>query len=124
MGSCHVGRSGFDGAWTEEPLKFDNTRESRAVPPRRASRDPLPRYFAEMLAKSYDAEIVPATGCPQHRDAGSGTIMLISDLALLEEPFRAIVEEYAADQDAYFRDFVSAWVRIQENGVANLRDEY
>ena len=25
VGSCHLDRSGFDGPWTEEPLKFDNT---------------------------------------------------------------------------------------------------
>eukprot|EP00913_Durusdinium_trenchii_P026796 g25136.t1 len=25
VGKCHLDRSGFDGAWTEEPLKFDNT---------------------------------------------------------------------------------------------------
>ena len=25
VGECHLDRSGFDGPWTEEPLKFDNT---------------------------------------------------------------------------------------------------
>ena len=48
--------------------------------------------------------------------------MLISDLALLEDDkFRPWVEKYAEDQDAYFADFTDAWVRLQENGVAELR---
>ena len=25
VGKCNLDRSGFDGPWTEEPLKFDNT---------------------------------------------------------------------------------------------------
>ena len=54
-----------------------------------------------------------------------GTIMLISDLALLEDAaFKSVVEEYAADQSRFFADFVSAWTRLQENGVGDLlRDE-
>ena len=35
VGKCHLDRSGFDGPWTEAPLKFDNS------------------YFTEMLAKEY-----------------------------------------------------------------------
>eukprot|EP00616_Rhizochromulina_sp_CCMP1243_P001375 CAMPEP_0118987320 /NCGR_PEP_ID=MMETSP1173-20130426/43936_1 /TAXON_ID=1034831 /ORGANISM="Rhizochromulina marina cf, Strain CCMP1243" /LENGTH=297 /DNA_ID=CAMNT_0006938161 /DNA_START=124 /DNA_END=1014 /DNA_ORIENTATION=- len=93
VGECHLDRSGFDGPWTEEPLKFDNT------------------YFKEMMAKSYDAETA-SQGCPQHRNADTKTIMLISDLALLEDPaFKPHVETYAADQSAFFKDFVSAWVK-------------
>ncbi len=25
LGSCHISRSGFDGPWTRNPLKFDNS---------------------------------------------------------------------------------------------------
>ena len=56
VGKCHLDRSGFDGPWTEDPLKFDNT------------------YFSELMTKSYSAETT-AKGCPQHRHS-SGTIML------------------------------------------------
>ena len=69
---------------------------------------------------------------PRHRWAhrGSarhiitGTIMLVSDLALLEDPaFKAVVEEYAADQSLFFEEYASAWIKLQENGVAEqLRD--
>lgn len=105
VGSCHADRSGFDGAWTENKLKFDNS------------------YFTEMLAKkdSYTDETT-GQGCPQKKHAASGTIMLISDLALLESPFLEIVEEYAKDQDKFFSDYVSAWVKLQENGCEGLRD--
>ena len=70
VGSCHLDRSGFDGQWTEDKLKFDNT------------------YFTEMLAKKDSYTLgASAKGCPQHEHE-SGTIMLISDLALLEDPAR------------------------------------
>jgi len=105
VGGCKPERSGFDGVWTEEHLKFDNS------------------YFTELLSKPYVVETVEATGCPQHRDPESGTIMLNSDIALLEDAaFKAVAEEYARDQDAFFRDFATAWVKIQENGVSGLRD--
>ena len=49
--------------------------------------------------------------------------MLISDLALLEDPaFKVHVERYAKDQQAYFDDFAAAWVKLQENGCSGLRD--
>jgi catalase (peroxidase I) len=103
VGKCHADRSGFDGAWTESPFKFDNS------------------YFTEMLAKEY-ADETTAQGCPQKKHAGSGTIMLISDLALLESPFREYVELYAKDQEAFFKDYVAAWVKLQENGCEGLSD--
>ena len=103
VGMCHVERLGFDGQWTEDHLKFDNS------------------YFTEMLAKEY-ADETTAAGCPQKKHAASGTIMLISDLALLEAPLREHVEAYAKDQEAFFKDFVTVWVKLQENGCTGLRD--
>jgi len=104
VGECHLDRSGFDGAWTEKPLAFDNT------------------YFTEMIAKSYAAETTSA-GCPQHRNAESKTIMLTSDLALLKDTeFKKHAEAYAKDKELFFKDFVSAWVKLQELGCENLRD--
>lgn len=103
VGKCHADRSGFDGKWTEDHLAFNNS------------------YFKEMLAKEY-ADETTAAGCPQKKHGGSGTIMLISDLALLEAPFRQFVELYAKDQEAFFKDYVTAWVKLQENGCEGLRD--
>lgn len=105
VGHCHLDRSGFDGPWTADPLKFDN------------------QYFKDLLEKSYDSETT-SKGCPQFRHKASGTMMLISDLALLKDPaFKTHVETYAKDQDAFFKDYVAAWTKLQENGCENLRDE-
>uniref|UniRef100_A0A7S4VYV9 Peroxidase n=1 Tax=Alexandrium monilatum TaxID=311494 RepID=A0A7S4VYV9_9DINO len=104
VGRCHLERSGFDGPWTEEPLRFDNS------------------YFKEMLAKTYAPETT-SKGRLQHRHAGSGTIMLPADLALLQDPaFKKHVDLYAADQSLFFADFADSWVRLQENGCTNLRN--
>ena len=106
VGGCKAERSCFDGEWTEKSRVFDNS------------------YFTDLLTKTYEPETVAATGCPQHRSR-AGTIMLVSDLALLEDPaFKAVVEEYAADQSLFFEEYASAWIKLQENGVAEqLRDE-
>ncbi|KAL7437321.1 hypothetical protein ACHAXM_005712 [Skeletonema potamos] len=103
VGKCHADRSGFDGKWTEDHLTFNNS------------------YFTEMLAKEY-ADETTAKGCPQKAHKATGTIMLISDLALLEAPYRETVELYAKDQEAFFKDFTAAWVKLQENGCEGLRD--
>lgn len=103
VGACHLDRSGFDGKWTDDHLKFDNS------------------YFTEMLSKKYEKETT-AKGCPQFRHGDTQTMMLISDLALLEAPFRQHVELYAKDQKAFFDDFTKAWVKLQENGCVDLRD--
>jgi len=104
VGGCKAERSGFVGEWTENPLAFDNG------------------YFKEMLAKAYAEEIAP-NGNVQFRDADTGTIMLTSDLALLSDAsFKTHVERFAADQDAYFAAYTSAWVKLQENGCKDLRD--
>ena len=102
VGHCHLDRSGFDGPWTENPLAFDN------------------QYFKDMLSLKYESETT-AKGCPQHRNKEKGTMMLISDLALLEDPaFKEHVEKYAADQELFFKDFTAAWVKLQENGCTAL----
>mmetsp|Transcript_23982 Transcript_23982/g.51305 ORF Transcript_23982/g.51305 Transcript_23982/m.51305 type:complete len:263 (+) Transcript_23982:183-971(+) len=100
VGSCHGDRSGLVGSWCEDDRKFDNS------------------YFKDLLGKSWE----PVEGCPMGKHAASNTIMLNSDLALLEAPFKEYVELYAKDQDAFFKDYVSAWVKLQENGCEGLRD--
>lgn len=104
VGRCHLDRSGFDGAWTEQPLKFDNS------------------YFKELLAKTYAPETT-AKGCPQHRHGASRTMMLPTDKALLDDStFKLQTETYASDQAVWFSDFGLAWKKLQENGHVGLRD--
>ena len=105
VGACHGDRSGFEGPWTDAPLKFDNG------------------YFTEMMSKAYVYETLP-NGNMQLRNKESGTIMLLSDYALLTDPdFRPHCEAYAKDQSVFFKDFTSAWVKMQENGCKELRAE-
>ena len=127
VGGCKAERSGFEGDWTENKLSFDNTCMRPRLEPLSASlrltsvRVPAATDFSEMLKKEYVLGKA-STGEPQYMHEASGTIMLISDLALLEDDkFRPFVEKYAEDQEAYFADFTDAWVRLQENGVAELR---
>lgn len=84
LGSCHEDRSGFDGPWTKEPLKFDNS------------------YFHEILQEDPDPKL----------------LRLISDMALLDDPeHNELVELYAADQDAFFKDYVVAHQKLSELGM-------
>lgn len=104
VGSSHLDRSGFDGSWTEKDRVFDNS------------------YFKNLMEKKYEPETT-AKGCPQFRNSQTGTMMLISDLALLDSPYKTYVELYAKDQDAFFKDYTKAWVKLQELGVEDkLRD--
>lgn len=58
-------------------------------------------YFVEILKQSTDSDL----------------IRLPSDLALLDEPdTKALVEKYAADQDAFFQDYVIAHQKLSELG--------
>lgn len=104
VGKCHTERSGFDGAWTEQPLKFDNS------------------YFKDLLQKSFDTEKL-SSGKVQNRCPLTGCIMLDADLALVQDAsFKQYVERYAGNQEAFFNDFSSSWERVQECGWTNLRD--
>ena len=50
-------------------------------------------------------------------------MMLTTDMALVEDAkFKEHVQKYANDQEAFFQDFVEAWVRLQELGCGHLRD--
>lgn len=102
VGACHAERSGFEGAWTDDKLKFDNA------------------YFKDLLNKNWSLETVKS-GNKQYR-CGK-TMMLTTDMALIEDPkFKEYVNKYASDQSAFFEDFKTAWVQLQELGCGQLRD--
>jgi len=100
VGRTHEDRSGFKGPWTEEPLKFDNT------------------YFSLLLERTWEEEKAP-NGNPQFRDKETGKcVMLPSDLALIQdEKMKPFVEEFAKDQDLFFKEFATQFQRLQELGV-------
>ncbi|OAY42623.1 L-ascorbate peroxidase 2, cytosolic [Manihot esculenta] len=51
-----------------------------------------------------------------------GLIQLPSDKALLQDPvFRALVEKYAADEDAFFEDYAEAHLKLSELGFGDAQ---
>lgn len=101
LGRCHPDRSGFDGPWTADPLKFDNS------------------YFVDLLSKEWVEKKVEATGNVQFVDKETGKLMMLpTDLELIkDEKFKVVVEEYAKDQQVFFNDFSVAFKKLQELGV-------
>ena len=109
LGRCHPERSGFEGPWTEEPLKFDNTYFKELLDEEWV---PVHSKFPEWAVES--VQLVNKSAANQ-KDA---LMMLPSDVALLHDPvFRPVVEEYAADQGVFFKDFAKAFAELIELGV-------
>lgn len=102
VGACHADRSGFEGPWTDDKLKFDNS------------------YFRDLLKKTW----TKATAKNSKTQYVSGkTMMLPTDRVLIEDAkFKPYAEKYAADQNAFFEDYKEAWVKMQELGCGRLRD--
>jgi len=99
LGRCHITRSGYDGPWTRNPLKFDNTFFKNLL-------------FLEWRPKVWDGPL-------QYEDVDTGELMMLpTDMALRTDPeFRVFVEMYAKDQDLFFRDFGNAFAKLLALGV-------
>jgi catalase (peroxidase I) len=102
VGMCHADRSGFEGKWTDNELKFDNS------------------YFVDLLERTW-IESKSCKGQPQFNDS-KGNMMLISDLALASDPkFKSYVDLYAKDQEAFFVDFATSFQKLLELGHNKLQ---
>eukprot|EP00658_Telonema_sp_P-2_P085397 TRINITY_DN972_c0_g1_i1.p1 TRINITY_DN972_c0_g1~~TRINITY_DN972_c0_g1_i1.p1 ORF type:complete len:397 (+),score=85.46 TRINITY_DN972_c0_g1_i1:174-1364(+) len=103
LGSCHISRSGFDGPWTRNPLKFDNA------------------YFKHLLHGEWKPRVWE--GPLQYTDQTEELMMLPTDICLLSDPsFRPWVEKYAKDEAAFFEDFTDAFSKLMLNGVTEERE--
>merc|ERR1740139_370822 len=97
LGGCHADRSGFEGMWTAQPLKFDNS------------------YFKDLISKKW-AKATSSKGCPQLKngaDSSDKTMMLSTDMCLFErKETKNTVALYAKDEKAFFTAFGSAWTKL------------
>ncbi|KAF2149426.1 class II peroxidase [Myriangium duriaei CBS 260.36] len=103
LGRCHADRSGFDGAWVQNPTRFSNS------------------YFRLMLSLTWKEKTLP-NGVKQFvhvdEDLGQELMMLPTDLALVNDPqFRPWVELYAKDKDRFFEDFSAVFHKLTELGI-------
>jgi hypothetical protein len=97
FGSCHKLRSGFDGPWTTNPLKFDN------------------EYFTNLLNLEWKPRIWD--GPMQFQDPSGELMMLPTDMALIEdEVFLAWVKKYAVDEEAFKADFATTFAKLLSLG--------
>merc|ERR1712063_88035 len=94
LGRCHKVRSGFDGPWTRNPLKFDN------------------QYFKHLLHMKW--KVKEWDGPLQYVDELTEELMMLpTDMVLVEDPsFRKYVEIYANDERTFFRDFADAYAKL------------
>mmetsp|Transcript_27053 Transcript_27053/g.92341 ORF Transcript_27053/g.92341 Transcript_27053/m.92341 type:complete len:416 (-) Transcript_27053:89-1336(-) len=99
LGRCHLSRSGFDGKWTSNPLRFDN------------------EYFRNLVELEWEPR--RWDGNFQYQDKKTGELMMLpTDMALVTDPhFRPFVELYAKDEQAFFRDFSDAFAKLLSLGT-------
>lgn len=107
MGRCHTDRSGFWGPWSYSPSTFSN------------------EYFRLLLEETWTPKTTHngkpwkglSTGNPQYENSNGQLMMLISDLALIEDPiFKAWVVKYKDDEELFFNDFAAAYQKLNELG--------
>jgi len=93
IGQCHYFRSGFHGPWTPNPDKVSN------------------EFFRVLLEREWVETTVQQT---QKKQFQSGSLMMLfSDMVFRDDDsFRAIVEEYAQDNDLFLEDFRKAWIKL------------
>lgn len=96
LGRCHLVRSGYDGKWTSNPLRFDNS------------------YFQNLIGLDWKPKAWPGKLMYEAVDAaGERLIMLPTDMAIRDDPvFAAHARVYARDQAAFFRDFAEAFGKL------------
>lgn len=106
QGECGSGKgedtvtAGFEGPWTSDPLKWDN------------------QFFQDMVNHEWEKHVGPG-GHWQWRIKGSESnlMRLTSDVSLMyDEKYKAYVEQFANDMDAFNNAFEEAWFDLTTNG--------
>lgn len=107
LGRCHSDRSGFEGAWVNNPTCFSN------------------QYYRLMSSLHWRKKTLP-NGVSQFvnydEDTEMELMMLPTDMALLSDvAFAPWVKKYAEDKELFFRDFAKVFAKLLELGIE--RDE-
>lgn len=107
LGRCHSDRSGFDGAWVNNPTRFSN------------------QYFILLSTMDWKKKKLE-NGIEQFayydEDAETELMMLPTDMALIQNrEFKKWVDIYAKDKDRFFEDFKKVFAKLVELGIQ--RDE-
>jgi len=104
LGRCHRSRSGYDGPWTTNPLRFDN------------------EYFRNLI--NLEWKTVDINGKSQFADVATGKLMMLpTDMALITDPsFRPHVEAYAKSQELFFHDFSLAFAKLLALGTPSEQE--
>ncbi|KAF2142581.1 class II peroxidase [Aplosporella prunicola CBS 121167] len=99
LGRCHTDRSGFEGPWTFSPTTLTND------------------YFRLLLDERWSYR--KWDGPRQFQDSKTKSLMMLpTDMALVKDKkFRPVVERYAKDNEAFFKDFADVVMRLFELGV-------
>lgn len=99
LGRCHPDRSGYDGPWTFSPITLTND------------------FYVLLLDEKWGWK--KWGGPKQYEDKKTKTLMMLpADMSLVQDKaFRKHVEMYAADNDAFFKDFSEVIVKLFELGV-------
>ncbi|KHJ33146.1 putative cytochrome c peroxidase [Erysiphe necator] len=103
LGRCHMDRSGFEGAWVNNPTRFSN------------------QYFRLLLSLQWLKKKL-SNGVEQYvnydEDSETELMMLPTDIALTQDhEFRKWVEIYARDKGLFFKDFSKAFAKLIELGI-------
>ncbi|KAL4779700.1 putative heme-binding peroxidase [Aspergillus varians] len=106
LGRCHADRSGFDGAWVNNPTRFSN------------------QFFRLLLKMEWRPKTLENGVSqfvyvdPEAEDDEEPLMMLPTDVSLRDDPaFRPWVEKYAEDKDLFFDHFTKAFAKLVELGI-------
>ncbi|KAJ9138201.1 heme-binding peroxidase protein [Pleurostoma richardsiae] len=103
LGRCHSDRSGFEGAWVNNPTRFSN------------------QYFRLLKSLQWKEKVL-ANGLKQFmyydEDSETELMMLPTDISLTTDPsFSVWVNKYAEDKDLFYDHFSKAFRKLLELGI-------
>lgn len=103
LGRTHLKNSGYDGPWGAASNTFTN------------------EFYVNLLNENWTLEKNDA-GNLQY-NSPKGYMMLPTDMSLVQDPkYLKYVKEFAADEQAFFKEFVQVFTKLIENGVEYPKD--